>query len=77
LALIVIFPELQEEEERKAADKANRALITANKIKFLRQTINNFCKLIIVLYYIFNIVTVKSISKPEFQNKLKETNEPL
>jgi len=64
LALIVIFPESQKEEETKEADEASRIPIIANHVKFLKQTIDNSCGLIAVLHCILNTVAVESISKP-------------
>lgn len=65
LALIVIFPESENDELEKAAVEAKRAPIINDNIKFLRQTIDNSCGLVAVLHCVLNTVAAKSISKPQ------------
>jgi hypothetical protein len=77
LALIAIFPESQKDELGKAAVKAKRTPIITDNIKFLRQTIDNSCGLIAVLYCILNTVTANSISKLKICSSFKETNKPV
>lgn len=64
LALIIIFLETTDDELGKATAEAKRTPIVTNNIKFLRQTIDNSCGLIIVLYCVLNTATANSISKP-------------
>lgn len=63
LALIVIFPESQDDEERKAIVEANRTPIIADSIRFLRQTIDNSCGLIAVIHCVLNTIAVNSIRR--------------
>jgi hypothetical protein len=65
LAFIVIFPESQNDELGKATVEAKRAPIITNNIKFLRQTIDNSCGLIALLYCVLNTVAANFISKPQ------------
>lgn len=65
LALIVIFPESQDDELEKAAVEAKRAPIINDNIKFLKQTIDNSCGLVAVLHCVLNTVAVNSISKSQ------------
>jgi ubiquitin carboxyl-terminal hydrolase L3 len=64
LALIAIFPESQNDKLEKATIEAGRTPIITDNIKFLRQTIDNSCGLIVVLYCVLNTVVANSISKP-------------
>jgi ubiquitin carboxyl-terminal hydrolase L3 len=65
LALIVIFPESQNDELGKATVEAKRAPIITDNIKFLRQTIDNSCGLIALLHCVLNTVAANFISKPQ------------
>jgi len=61
LALIVIFPESQNDELEKAIVEVKRAPIITDNIKFLRQTIDNSCGLIAILHCVLNTVAAHSI----------------
>lgn len=66
LALIVIFPESQDDEERKALVEANRMPTTiTDNLEFLRQTIDNSCGLIAILHCVLNTIAVTSIRKAQ------------
>jgi len=61
LALIVIFPESQDDEVEKARVEAERSHIIADNVKFLRQTIDNSCGLIAIIHCILNTAAANSI----------------
>jgi ubiquitin carboxyl-terminal hydrolase L3 len=63
LALIVIFPESQNDELGKAMVEATRAPIITDNIKFLKQTIDNSCGLVAILHCVLNTIAAHSISK--------------
>ncbi|KAG9234157.1 peptidase C12, ubiquitin carboxyl-terminal hydrolase [Amylocarpus encephaloides] len=65
LALIIIFPESQEDEQLKAKVEAKREIVITDKITFLKQTIDNSCGLVAIIHCVLNTVAANSISKPQ------------
>jgi ubiquitin carboxyl-terminal hydrolase L3 len=63
LALIVIFPESDEDGLRKATVEAEREHVMPENIKFLKQTIDNSCGLVAILHCVVNTVATEHISK--------------
>jgi ubiquitin carboxyl-terminal hydrolase L3 len=63
LALIVLFPESQDDELVKARAEAERTPVITDNIKFLRQTIDNSCGLIAILHCVLNTIAVEYISR--------------
>lgn len=67
-AVIVIFPESDEDEARKSDAERQRTPITGKNLHFLRQTIDTSCGLIAILHCILNTDAADSISKRFDQN---------
>lgn len=63
LALIVIFPELPEDELKKAIVERERVPSVTDGINFLRQTIDNSCGLVAILHCILNTVAANFVRK--------------
>ncbi|CAG8982701.1 hypothetical protein HYALB_00000982 [Hymenoscyphus albidus] len=61
LALIVIFPESEKDEQGKAIVETKRSPIITDDIKFLRQTIDNSCGLIAILHCVLNTAAAQTI----------------
>lgn len=76
LALIVIFPESQDDELKKAAVEAKREPIY-NDIIFLKQTIDNSCGLVAVLHCVLNTVAANSISMAQRPMLFKKINRSI
>ena len=61
-AVIVVFPEVAEDEIRKSAEKSKRDHVLQDNVQFLKQTIDNACVLFAILHCILNTKARDSLS---------------